>query len=401
VSDPDLEAAWSAVHDALPAGWSAVRPVRHDEERERPWHAVAVDYRTSSRRHDRVEVSSCDRVGTSSGATEATVADREGVRTADEVDSQGAVSLDWENYDAGGERPVREGRQMARAAVWPRWVIGRVGLALTLSLVGCSGAATPAASPFVAPSPSAASSPSEAPNPMASPALAGSFSVDDTGRRMAIACWGSGTPTVIFEGGDATAAQFRSTVLVGLVAAQTRVCLYDHAGHGSSDPAPNRKREAEDLANDLHALLAAAGVDGPFVLAGSSFGGMLVTFYASRFPEDVAGVLTLDTPAPSADLNIENFPEGVWDAPGNDDHLDVLYGFENRFAKDPVHFAAPLTIITATEGQSNVEDQKYWLQTSPQARQIELSGGHDIYLAQPQQVAEQILVLVDGAAASP
>jgi hypothetical protein len=55
VSDPDLEAAWSAVHDALRPGWSAVRPVRYDEERERPWHVVAFDWRTSSKRHDRVE----------------------------------------------------------------------------------------------------------------------------------------------------------------------------------------------------------------------------------------------------------------------------------------------------------------------------------------------------------
>ena len=55
VSDPELEAAWSEVHDATPTGWSAMRPVRHDEQRERPWHDVAVDYRTSSNRRDRVE----------------------------------------------------------------------------------------------------------------------------------------------------------------------------------------------------------------------------------------------------------------------------------------------------------------------------------------------------------
>jgi pimeloyl-ACP methyl ester carboxylesterase len=236
---------------------------------------------------------------------------------------------------------------------------------------------------------------------MASAALTGSFPVDEAGRKMTIGCWGSGTPTVIFEGGDGSVAQFQPTQVVQLIAAQTRVCLYDHAGHGSSDPAPNRKREAEDLADDLHALLAAAHVDGPFVLAGSSFGGMVVTFYASRFPDDVVGVLTLDTPAPSAELNIDNFPEGIWDAPGNDDHLDILCGFENRFAKSPVHFTAPLTIITATGGQSNVDDQKHWLQTSPQAKQIELPGGHDIYLSQSHQVAEQILFLVHGAAAGP
>jgi hypothetical protein len=51
VSDPELEAAWNEVHDATPAGWSVMRPIRHDEERDRPWHVVAVDYRTSSRHH--------------------------------------------------------------------------------------------------------------------------------------------------------------------------------------------------------------------------------------------------------------------------------------------------------------------------------------------------------------
>jgi hypothetical protein len=55
MSQPELEAAWNEVYAALPVGWSAVRPLRHDEERERPWHVVAYDWRTSSKRRDRVE----------------------------------------------------------------------------------------------------------------------------------------------------------------------------------------------------------------------------------------------------------------------------------------------------------------------------------------------------------
>jgi len=55
MSDPELEAAWSEVHDATPMGWSVARPVRHDDEHERPWHVVAYDWRASSKRHDRVE----------------------------------------------------------------------------------------------------------------------------------------------------------------------------------------------------------------------------------------------------------------------------------------------------------------------------------------------------------
>jgi hypothetical protein len=55
VSDPELEAAWNEVHDATPAGWSIARPSHHGEERDRPWHVTAYDYRTAAKRHDLVE----------------------------------------------------------------------------------------------------------------------------------------------------------------------------------------------------------------------------------------------------------------------------------------------------------------------------------------------------------
>ena len=51
----DLAAAWDAVHDALPAGWTVQRPSRHDEERERPWHVFAVDLRQRAKRREYVE----------------------------------------------------------------------------------------------------------------------------------------------------------------------------------------------------------------------------------------------------------------------------------------------------------------------------------------------------------
>jgi hypothetical protein len=55
LDDPKLEAAWSEVHDTVPGGWSVGGQVHHREEHERPWHVVAVDYRTSSRHHERVK----------------------------------------------------------------------------------------------------------------------------------------------------------------------------------------------------------------------------------------------------------------------------------------------------------------------------------------------------------
>ena len=74
------------------------------------------------------------------------------------------------------------------------------------------------------------------------------------------------------------------------LASERRTCAYDRAGYGRSDPAPDeRPRQLEDVHADLQALLEAAGIEGPYVLVGSSFGGFIATTYASRFPDDVQG----------------------------------------------------------------------------------------------------------------
>lgn len=129
-----------------------------------------------------------------------------------------------------------------------------------------------------------------------SPSPAGLFDVG--GRRLYLACTGAaagnGGPTVVLEaghGGD-------STVWLGIqsaVAPGSRVCAYDRANTpgGTSDPAP-LPRTAEDAVADLHALLAAAKVPGPYVLVGHSLGGLFVRLYAGRYPDEVAGLVLVD-----------------------------------------------------------------------------------------------------------
>ena len=121
---------------------------------------------------------------------------------------------------------------------------------------------------------------------------------------------------------------------------------------------------------DLHALLEAAEVDGPYVLVGRSFGGMVMTHYAQEMRDDVLGVVVLDTPAPSAEFTEENEPELVWDYPGNVEHLDVVGGFENRFARKPPHIDVPLLLITPADGESSPEDQAFWLQVSADSEHL-------------------------------
>lgn len=78
------------------------------------------------------------------------------------------------------------------------------------------------------------------------------------------------------------------------VAEHTRVCVYDRAGRGWSEPSGNTQ-DGEQIATDLHTLLHRAHVPGPYVLAGHSFGGLYVRIFAARYPKEVAGMVLIDS----------------------------------------------------------------------------------------------------------
>jgi pimeloyl-ACP methyl ester carboxylesterase len=132
------------------------------------------------------------------------------------------------------------------------------------------------------------------------------------GRRLHIYCTGSGSPTVILEGGLGEPSTMMRSRIQPDVAQDTRVCVYDRAGRGWSDPAKGLQDGAA-VAADLHALLANSGEKGPFVLAGHSAGGAYVLNYAHLFPDDVAGVVLLDSMHPEQRARVggwETFYQG-------------------------------------------------------------------------------------------
>jgi hypothetical protein len=279
--------------------------------------------------------------------------------------------------------------------------------ALAVGIAACGGGAQPASSgaddtPSPGSSSAGASDAAASAAPSSTMALdpgRQAFAVAEEGRRLVLLCEGEGTPTVILEDGHPSETggidRFRTGPIWDDLVSHTRVCAYDRAGYGDSDPAPNEPRTADDVVDDLQALLAAAGEEGPFVLVGSSFGGFIVSYYAAREPDDVVGVVLLDVPAPTDTLTLEEIPEIAWDHPANPEHVDVISEFETRFARNPEPIQAPLTIITASGGQSDVEDQAFWFQINPDATQIELTGGHDIDLDNPTGVVAEILAIVD------
>ena len=113
------------------------------------------------------------------------------------------------------------------------------------------------------------------------------------GHQLHIACAGSGSPTVILEAGAAESSFYWGRIGPA-VAATTKVCVYDRAGRGWSEAA-SAPQDGAAVANDLHALLAASGNAGPYVLVGHSTGGAYVRTFAARYPGEVAGMVLLDS----------------------------------------------------------------------------------------------------------
>jgi pimeloyl-ACP methyl ester carboxylesterase len=122
--------------------------------------------------------------------------------------------------------------------------------------------------------------------------------VDIGGRRMHLAESGTGSPVVVLESGIA-ATCLNWTNIHAEVARFTRVCSYDRASLGWSDPA-GTPRVTSQLIDELHELLKAANISGPYVLAGHSYGGMLARAYAGKYPDEVAGLVLVD-PLPASE----------------------------------------------------------------------------------------------------
>jgi len=116
--------------------------------------------------------------------------------------------------------------------------------------------------------------------------------VDVGGYRLHINCTGEGSPTVVVESGwgdfSATWARVQPEI-----AKTTRICTYDRAGMGWSEPSPE-PRTAQEFAKELHILLEKANEPGPYVLVGHSMGGYTVRVYAYDYPEEVAGLVFVD-----------------------------------------------------------------------------------------------------------
>jgi pimeloyl-ACP methyl ester carboxylesterase len=262
--------------------------------------------------------------------------------------------------------------------------------------------------------------------------------VDLGGYRLHLYCTGEGGPTVILEHGH-RASYLDWYRVQPKLAQSTRVCSYDRAGFGWSDPSP-RDRSPSVMADELHSALQAAGEKPPFLVVGHSFGAMNAVMFAHKFPREMAGLVLVDgsTPdsLPQASLRTRLWlrimqlttPFGLprwrgWCLGGQPQIAGVKQAltcrsqnFETMLREDSRIPAAsseiraisglgniPLVVITrdpATGNNSEFEarhdqQQRQMTKLSTNSRFIVAEGsGHDIPLARPDVVVEAVKALL-------
>jgi pimeloyl-ACP methyl ester carboxylesterase len=179
--------------------------------------------------------------------------------------------------------------------------------------------------------------------------------VDIGGRTLNIDCSGEGSPTVILLptrfGGYGGYIKVRPEV-----AKFARVCWYDRAGEGWSDPPPVPRTSAT-ITNDLHDLLQRAPIPAPYILVGHSIGGSFARIYAGRFPSEVAGLVLVDSSNPDQNeppimlAKINRMPIFVrqllcWGTPVASRFGLVRFFMRNQPVDVPPQFAADAEAVT-------------------------------------------------------
>lgn len=141
---------------------------------------------------------------------------------------------------------------------------------------------------------------STAPSPNASASTGLVTDIDVGGRTMHLVCVGptdTGEPTILLEAGGGGDYLSWSEVTREMQSTH-RLCAYDRAGLGLSDPPTEASRTTANQVADLRALLGAASVGGPFVIGAHSYGATVAILFTQAYPEEVVGLLFVDPQSP-------------------------------------------------------------------------------------------------------
>jgi pimeloyl-ACP methyl ester carboxylesterase len=230
-----------------------------------------------------------------------------------------------------------------------------------------------------------------------------------------------------------------------LLEGDTRVCSYDRAGYGWSDPGP-RPRDSLRIVTELRSLLEKAGIEPPYVLVGHSFGGLNMRLFSSTYADEVAGLVLVEASHPESlpyrrneqgnspsgspyaanqlmvihpvEVDASKFPPEAQPAMSDNllhiksqvtsrgEYRALAYSVSELLQAPPIR-NIPLTVITRgmrewPQGEAGDIQEDSW-----RAQQVELSrlsrlssqriaprSGHHVHLDQPAVVADAVRDMV-------
>jgi pimeloyl-ACP methyl ester carboxylesterase len=154
--------------------------------------------------------------------------------------------------------------------------------------------------------------------------------IDVGGRKLHLYCTGEGSPTVILiPGGGAFSIDW--SLVQPKVAQRTRICSYDRAGLGWSDPGP-AEETVEETISDLHSVLHASGEKSPYLLVGASIAGIFIQAYQHAYPQDICG-LVFSNSSNRIGFQAKGKVGLIWDL--SESELRSAYPFPASQKKDP------------------------------------------------------------------
>ena len=188
--------------------------------------------------------------------------------------------------------------------------------------------------------------------------------LDVGGYKLYINCEGrmrKGVPVVVMDSGMGNS----SESWLGIqpkVAEFARVCIYDRAGLGNSDPSIHTQTITQ-IVLDLYNLLARAGVSGPLILVGHSLGGINVRLYASMYPKAVVGMVLVDSAHEEQFARMDalipedikkQFPPGAFEVT-SPEKIDFKENQDRKARLAKWHADIPLIVLTAANAQPGGE----------------------------------------------
>jgi len=152
--------------------------------------------------------------------------------------------------------------------------------------------------------------------------------IDVNGRNMHINCIGNKSPSIILDSGaGGFSLEWRN--IQKSLSQYARVCAYDRAGYGWSDMGL-LPRTTKRITHELHTLLQNAGIHGPYILVGHSFGGFTAQYFARNFGDEIAGIVLIDS---SHEEQVYRLPENGKDVVRRSLHQDR----SNMVTKSVIH----------------------------------------------------------------